>query len=234
MRRSPRSPNSKVSRSIRGRKTATARTRRSSNTGRPPNRCRRPSRAIRPKELKIVSPQEFTNHLKAVNDEVRKAFEDSGTKVPDAFFCGFENYKTTLARGSATGILAIRTRGHQKPDAGLGASPVPPNSRISIARSLPEEDGREYKPQDTEVARPLPLEITFSGPEKAVREFALRDPQTEGPICRHPLHPCDQLRRKTRRVPPMPSSTSRRQPTLPLRPTSLAAASSCRRGTQGR
>ena len=34
---------------------------------------------FRPKDLKNVSPQEFTDHLKAVNDEVRKAFEEAGT-----------------------------------------------------------------------------------------------------------------------------------------------------------
>jgi hypothetical protein len=36
---------------------------------------------------------------------------------------------------------------------------------------LEEEDGREFKPAETATARPLPLEITFLAPEKAVREF---------------------------------------------------------------
>ena len=36
---------------------------------------------------------------------------------------------------------------------------------------LTEESDAEYKPQDSEVARSLPLEITFVGPEKSLREF---------------------------------------------------------------
>jgi hypothetical protein len=36
---------------------------------------------------------------------------------------------------------------------------------------LPEEEGRAFKPGDSDVARALPLEITFQGPEKAVRAF---------------------------------------------------------------
>jgi hypothetical protein len=36
---------------------------------------------------------------------------------------------------------------------------------------LAEEEGRAHKPGDSDVARPLPLEITFAGPEKAMRAF---------------------------------------------------------------
>jgi hypothetical protein len=36
---------------------------------------------------------------------------------------------------------------------------------------LPEEGGNPWQPQPDQVARPLPLEITFTGPEKSVREF---------------------------------------------------------------
>jgi hypothetical protein len=125
---------------------------------------------FRPKELKNVTPQDFTNQLKAVNEEIRKACTDSATLMPDLFFCGFENYKTSLARGNATGILGYELAGIKSLMLALsksGASEL----RNLYRLSLPEEDGREYKPQALEVSRPLSLEITFAGPEKSVREF---------------------------------------------------------------
>ena len=45
---------------------------------------------------------------------------------------------------------------------------------------MPEEDGRVYTPNDTDVARPLPLEITFLGPEKSVRAFLSSIVKPEG------------------------------------------------------
>ncbi len=125
---------------------------------------------FRPTDLKNVSPQDFTNQLKAVNADVRKAFDDSGTKVPDLFFCGFENYKTSLILGKATGILTYELGGIKTLMLALAQSGA--SSLQNFYRpSLPEEDGREYAVQESDVARPLPFEMTFSGPEKAVRAF---------------------------------------------------------------
>jgi hypothetical protein len=135
--------------------------------------------AFRPKELKNVSPQEFTTHLKAVNDEVRKAFDDAGTKVPDPFFCGFEKYKTELARGSATGMLEYELGGIRNLMLALAKSG--PSELKNLHRpALPEEDGKEFKPADSDVARPLPLEITFVGPEKSLRSFVSSIVKPEG------------------------------------------------------
>lgn len=126
--------------------------------------------SFRPKELKTVSPQVFTNQLKAVNSEIVKACQDADIKIPEPFFCGFENYKTSLALGKATGILTYQLEGIQ-------------NLMLTLARSgvtelqnfhrplLPEEEGRDYQIQSADVARPLPVEITFTGPEKSVRAF---------------------------------------------------------------
>jgi len=125
---------------------------------------------FRPKELKNISPQDFTNQLKAVDEEVRKAFEDSGTKLPDPFFSGFENYKTSLAKSEATGILEYQLAGIKQLMLALAKANVTELKNL-YRPLLPEEGGREYKPQDSDVARLLPLEITFSGPEKAVRAF---------------------------------------------------------------
>ncbi|MCX6868871.1 MAG: Amuc_1100 family pilus-like protein, partial [Verrucomicrobia bacterium] len=124
----------------------------------------------RPKELKNVSPEDFANQLKAVNGEVRKTCEDAGTKVPEPFFCGFENYKIGLAPGNATGILNYQLSGIQTLICALAKSGATELHNFHRA-TLPEEDGREYKPGNFEVARSLPFEITFSGPEKSARAF---------------------------------------------------------------
>lgn len=126
--------------------------------------------AFRPKELKNISPQEFTDNLRAVNDEVRKAFEASETKFPEAFFSGFENYKTNLAGGNSTGILDYQLNAIRNLMLALSKSGAT-ELRNLHRPLLPEEEGRAFKPGDSDVARPLPLEITFQGPEKAVRAF---------------------------------------------------------------
>lgn len=125
---------------------------------------------FRPEKIENVSPQDFTNRLKSVNDEVGKAFEESNCQVPEGFFCGFENYKTTLASGNATGILGYQLGGIRNlmlALAGSGASGLKNVHRPP----LPEEQGKTWQPMPNQVARPLPLEITFTGPEKSVREF---------------------------------------------------------------
>ena len=125
---------------------------------------------FRPKELKNVTPQELTNQLKAVNAEVRKALGEAGTKVPDAFFCGFENYQTSLARGNATGILKYELEGIKTLVLAL-AKAGPTELKNFHRPALTEENGAEFAPQAAAVARPLPFEITFTGPEKAMRAF---------------------------------------------------------------
>jgi hypothetical protein len=124
----------------------------------------------RPKELTNVSPQAFTDQLKKVNDELLTAFNDAGTKVPEDFFSGFERYRTSLARGETTGMLNYQleaVRFIMKALAQSGASELKNLYRPQI----PEEEGRPWEPQPNQVARPLPLEITFVAPEKAVRQF---------------------------------------------------------------
>jgi hypothetical protein len=124
----------------------------------------------RTKETKNVSPQDFTNHLKATNDEVRKALKQSGTKVPDLFFCGFESYKDGIANGKATGILEYQLDGIKSLMLALGQAKATELKNL-FRPALVEESGGEYKPQPDDVARALPMEITFMAPEKSVREF---------------------------------------------------------------
>ncbi len=134
---------------------------------------------FRTAETPNISPQEFTNRLKAVNDEILAAFADSGTTVPDAFFAGFEDYKTTLARGNATGMLEFQLRAIK--DLMLALANSGASGLKNFHRPpLPEEQGKPFQPQPADIARPLPLEITFTGPEQSVREFLSAINKLEG------------------------------------------------------
>ncbi|MFT4177202.1 MAG: Amuc_1100 family pilus-like protein [Luteolibacter sp.] len=117
-----------------------------------------------------ISPQEFTDRLKAADTELRKAFEDSKTTLPTSFFVGFESYTGTLARDSATGILDFQLKAVKS--ILLSLATAAPSELTNISRpKLPEEDGQEFKPAADQVYRALPLEISFRGSEKSVRSF---------------------------------------------------------------
>ena len=126
----------------------------------------------RPEKLENISPQAFTDRLKEVNGELTAAFTDAGVEVPEEFFSGFERYRTTLANNRATGILKYQLDAVRFMMLALAESGVS-ELRNLHRPSLPEEAGREWKPAENQVqvARALPLEITFVGPEKAAREF---------------------------------------------------------------
>lgn len=125
---------------------------------------------FRPGEIKNISPQDFTNHLIAVNDEVRNAFGKVGAQLPSAFFCGFEGYRDVLARGTATGMLDYQLTGIRAVLMALAAAG--PSELKNLHRPpLVEEDGTEFKPLEAQVARALPMEITFRANEKSLRAF---------------------------------------------------------------
>ena len=125
---------------------------------------------FRSKEITNITPQEFTTRLLAANAEVRKAFEDTGGTVPEAFFVGFEGYKTTLAPEKTTGVLDYQLSSIK--NLLLALAKAQPAALKNLHRpALSEEDGRNYVPSANTVARPFPLEITFVGSEKSAREF---------------------------------------------------------------
>jgi hypothetical protein len=108
--------------------------------------------------------------LKAANDEVRAAFDKSRTSVPEAFFLGFENYRTSLADSDATAILNRQLDALRRLMLALAASGAAELKNIHRP-GLIEENGGSYQSAANEVARALPVEISFVGREKAVREF---------------------------------------------------------------
>jgi hypothetical protein len=124
----------------------------------------------RPKEIKNITPQEFTTHLLAANAEVRKAFEEAGATVPEPFFLGFENYKTALAPAKTTGILDYQLGSIR--NLMLALAKAKPTALKNVHRpSVPEEENPNFSPPANATARAFPLEITFTGPEKSLREF---------------------------------------------------------------
>lgn len=126
--------------------------------------------AFRPKELKKLTPLEFSNHLVAANTEIRNAFKEGKIKFPESFFVGFERYQGGQPSAESAALL----------DYQLDAIK---SLMLALAKAKPEELKNVYRPGFAEedrqantlpasaVARPFPLEITFSGTEKSVREF---------------------------------------------------------------
>ena len=125
---------------------------------------------FRPKEIKNVTPQEFTDRLLAANLEVRKAFEEASTIVPEPFFVGFEKYRTSLAPPNTTGILDYQLSSIKS--LMLALAKTKPKELKNLFRPLqPEDSGQAFAPPPTMTARPFPLEISFIGTEKSARDF---------------------------------------------------------------
>lgn len=125
---------------------------------------------FKPEAFQNISPQEFTTRLKSANTEVRTAFEAGKTTLPEAFFSGFEGYTDALARENATGLLDYQLGAAKEMLLALAAAK--PAALVNLYRPrLSEEDGTAWVAGPTDVARPLPFEITFNGPESAAREF---------------------------------------------------------------
>lgn len=136
-------------------------------------------KSFRPQEIKNISPQEFTTRLLAANTEVRKAFEEAGTTVPEPFFLGFESYKTSLASSNNTGLLDYQLTSIKNLMLAL-AKAKPTELKNLFRPTLLEEDGQAYTPGAADVARPFPMEITFRGPEASIREFLSSITKPEG------------------------------------------------------
>lgn len=125
---------------------------------------------FRPKEITNTTPQEFTNRLLEANTETRKAFEEAGTIVPEPYFVGFENYRTSLPSGNNTGILDYQLAAIKGLMLDLAKS-KPSELKNLYRPQLPEESGQTYTAPAGAVARSFPLEITFTGTEQSAREF---------------------------------------------------------------
>lgn len=123
----------------------------------------------RPENTENISPQAFTDRLKAASEEVAAAFGED-TVLPENFFLGFEEYRSKLAPTGATGTLLHQLDGIKT--AMMGLATARPSSLIKVFREpIPEERGGSYQPAPNDVARYFSFEVTFKGSESSAREF---------------------------------------------------------------
>ena len=128
---------------------------------------------FRPKALQNIAPQSFTDHAKSAKEEVVKAFEASGAKLPDVpegFLLGFEPYTKELAREEATGLLDYQLGATRELLITL-AKAAPSQLQNLYRPKFPEEDSDKWQGSATDAARSFPIELTFRGPERSLRDF---------------------------------------------------------------
>ena len=124
---------------------------------------------FRPKEIVNIPPSDFGTRLLEISGKARKSLETAGVKCPPNAL-GLEQYTSKPAEQGATGILSYQVSAA----AALAdmLAEARPSAIINIHRpQLVEETGGKYTPAENEVARPLPMELTFRGSERAAREF---------------------------------------------------------------
>jgi hypothetical protein len=125
--------------------------------------------AYRTRPLENISPQAFSDALKQANKETLAAFNGK-TRTPKEYFCGFEAYKTSVAPGKSPRVLAYQLNTVKALMLQLAASGA--TELINVYRPpLDEEQGAVYQSKEGELTRSLPIEITFTGREQAVRTF---------------------------------------------------------------
>jgi hypothetical protein len=124
----------------------------------------------RQEKTENITPQAFTDRLKAAHQEVSAAFAKSETELPENFFLGFEGYRNQLAQSDATGTLLYQMEGIQQ--SLMALAEARPSALLKVHRvAVEEENGGTFQPGPDAVARLFPFEITFRGSESSVREF---------------------------------------------------------------
>jgi hypothetical protein len=117
-----------------------------------------------------ITTQQFTDHLKAANEEVVKAFKAADIKLPDNFFMGFEAYNGQLAKSGSTALLDYQLNAVRQ--LLLGMAEARPAELIRLYRTkIAEEDDGAYEPVENDVCRKFGYEIVFKGSEASVRDF---------------------------------------------------------------
>jgi len=124
----------------------------------------------RPAELKNVSSADFSARVLEVSEAAKEQLTAAQTEFPENFALGFEKYTTDPARQEATGLLGYQLDGIGELFKMLAESR--PSEVANLMREpLPEESAGAYKRGGSEIARTLPMEVTFRGQERAFRDF---------------------------------------------------------------
>ncbi len=123
-----------------------------------------------PKPGSAIAANAFGTELQAANTRIRAAFETSQATVPGGFLVGFEAYASGVAQGDATSLMAYQMGAMEWLFVKLAEAR--PEALINVYRQpLTEEKGAPYDYAKNQISRDLPMEITFSGSARAVREF---------------------------------------------------------------
>jgi hypothetical protein len=119
---------------------------------------------------KKITTQQFTGNVKLASEEVAKAFNATGGKLPENFFMGFESYKGQLAKTGSTSLLDYQLNAIKH--ILLGMAEAKPSELVRIYREKnSEENDVAHIPEKNDVARKFGYEIVFKGSEPAVRDF---------------------------------------------------------------
>lgn len=125
---------------------------------------------FRPGALKNISPERFIDRLVEVNKATVGAAGKKALALPDEFFSGFKEYTGKQPLQQATGVLGYQLEAVNEVLMVLADSGA--TSLVNLHRpALEEEKGKRFEPSEQAVARALPLEFTFRGPEKSLRKF---------------------------------------------------------------
>lgn len=125
---------------------------------------------FRPASLDPVASEVFSKQLQESGSRVQAAFQTSKTSLPQGFLMGFESYSSSVAQRDATGLLGYQVKATEW--LFIKLAEARPEAVLNVHRPrLPEEKGTAYAYQKGDVARDLPIEITFSGSARALREF---------------------------------------------------------------
>ena len=146
--------------------------------------------AFKPESTAPIPVNEFSALLKDTDARVRELFEGKIT-LPEAFYLGFEDYKSELPRPEATGELAYELRAIEWLMGQLAAANATDVGGI-VRHEIPSEKGESWGgaaaparggrasrgrgaaarrgPSLPKIANRMPIELLFRGPESALRD----------------------------------------------------------------
>lgn len=137
-----------------------------------------------PEQLPKLTPGEFTDAMIKMQGDLRMAYDQAGTTLPDKFGFGFETYAKVQAAPYATPKLnyqlgaiqwLLQKLAENKPKSLINVR----RELIDIERGLPVSPGAKGRrggsqaanPEDLELFESMPMEITFTASESSVRNF---------------------------------------------------------------
>lgn len=136
-----------------------------------------------PEQMLKLTPGEFTDAMIKMQGDLRRAYEQAGTTLPDKFGFGFETYAKVQAAPHATAKLnyqlgaiqwLLEKLAENKPKSLVNVR----RELIDVERGLPSAQRNNNRrgnqaanPEDLELFEAMPMEITFTASESSVRDF---------------------------------------------------------------